>query len=130
VACLLDTSVLIDAERSGQALQRIPDEEEQLISVITASELLHGIHRARDDSVRMRRQAFVEQLLSAFEVVSITVDVARIHAEIGARLQDAGEVIGAHDLWIAASALTRGLRVATLNAKELARVPGLSVLAL
>jgi tRNA(fMet)-specific endonuclease VapC len=129
VACLLDTSVLIDAERAGQALYRIPDEEEQLISVVTASELLHGIHRAVDDGVRMRRQAFAQQLLGAFEVVSITVDVARIHAEIRARLEVVGEIVGAHDLWIAATALTHGLKVATINAKEFERVPGLSVLA-
>jgi tRNA(fMet)-specific endonuclease VapC len=130
VACLLDTSVLIDAERAGRALDRVPDEEERLISVVTASELLHGVHRAVDDGVRVRRQAFVERLLSALEVVPITVDVARIHAETQARLEVAGEIVGAHDLWIAATALTHDLRVATTNAREFARVPGLSMLAM
>jgi len=129
VACLLDTSVLIDAERAGRTLDRVPDEEQRLISVVTASELLHGVHRAVEDGVRVRRQAFVERLLSAFEVVPITLDVARVHAEIRARLQAAGEVIGAHDLWIAATALTHDLSVATTNASEFERVPGLSVLA-
>lgn len=130
MACLLDTSVLIDAERGGEALGNISDDEERLISVITASELLHGIHRALDDGIRTRRQVFVERMLITFHLVSIDIEVARSHAEIGARLETAGEMIGMHDLWIAATALTHGLRVATTNAREFERVPGLSVLAL
>jgi tRNA(fMet)-specific endonuclease VapC len=130
VACLVDTSVLINAERGGQALDKIPEDEEQLISAITASELLHGIHRAIDDAVRTRRRAFVERALARFELVSIDLQVARDHAATRARLQAAGEIIGPHDLWIAATALTHGLQVATTNAREFQRVPGLSVLAL
>jgi tRNA(fMet)-specific endonuclease VapC len=130
MACLVDTSVMIDAERGGQTLDQMPDEEEQLISVITASELLHGIHRAIDDGVRTRREAFVERALARFDLVPIDLEVARVHAEVRARLETAGEIIGAHDLWIAATALTHGLQVATSNAREFERVPGLSVLAL
>jgi tRNA(fMet)-specific endonuclease VapC len=130
MACLVDTSVMIDAERGGQALDRMPDDEEQLVSVITASELLHGIHRAIDDGVRTRREAFVERALGRFDLVPIDLEVARVHAEVRARLEAAGEIIGAHDLWIAATALSHGLQVATSNAREFERVPGLSVLAL
>jgi predicted nucleic acid-binding protein len=46
VAFIVDTSVLIDAERGGEALEQIPDDESHLISVVTVSELLHGVHRA------------------------------------------------------------------------------------
>jgi predicted nucleic acid-binding protein len=130
MACLLDTSVLIGAERGGQALDGISDGEDQLISVITASEFLHGVHRAIDDGTRARRQAFVERALARFELIPIDLEVARVHAEVRARLQAAGEIIGMHDLWIAATALTHGLQVATTNAREFERVPGLSVLAL
>jgi predicted nucleic acid-binding protein len=37
-------------------------------------------------------------------------------------------VIGAHDLWIAATALAYGLGLATDNGTEFKRVPGLRVL--
>jgi predicted nucleic acid-binding protein len=40
----------------------------------------------------------------------------------------ASELIGAHDLWIAATALAHGLAVATGNAAEFRRVPGLRVI--
>jgi tRNA(fMet)-specific endonuclease VapC len=130
MAFLIDTSVLVDAERGGTALQRVPRDEEHSISVITVSELLHGIHRAEDGPRQMQRQAFVEQVLVELEALSVTIDVARVHAGTWAELEAAGEMIGVHDLWIAATALSQGLRVATTNAREFERVPGLSVLAL
>ena len=39
------------------------------------------------------------------------------------------ELIGAHDLWIAATALAHGMGVATANPRDFRRVPGLRVLA-
>jgi len=129
VAILIDTSVLVDAERGGSTLERVASDE-HLISVISVSEFIHGIHRAVDGARRARRQAFVEQVLVELEALPITIEVARVHASIWAQLEAAGEVIGMHDLWIAATALTHGLRVATTNAREFECVPGLSVLAL
>ena len=129
MAILIDTSVLVDAERGGSTLERVASDE-HLISVISVSEFIHGIHRAVDGARRARRQAFVEQVLVELEALPITIEVARVHASIWAQLEAAGEVIGMHDLWIAATALTHGLRVATTNAREFERVPGLSVLAL
>lgn len=101
-----------------------------MISVITVSELLHGVHRAVVDAVRIRRLAIVEDSLAGVEPIPVTTEIARIHAGVWARLEAAGETIGMHDLWIAATALTHGLQIATSNAREFERVPGLSVLAL
>lgn len=39
-------------------------------------------------------------------------------------------MIGPHDLWIAATAVTHDMDVATANAAEFGRVPGLTVVAL
>ncbi len=130
MAFLIDTSVLVDAERGGTALERVPADGEHSISVITTSELLHGVNRANDIPRRMQREVFVENVLSELEALPVTSEVARIHAKIWAELEAAGEMIGAHDLWIAATALAHGLQVATTNAREFERVPGLSVLAL
>jgi tRNA(fMet)-specific endonuclease VapC len=126
---LIDTSVLVDAERGGSALARVPEEDEHVISFITVSELLHGVHRAGDGARRARRRAFVEHVLGELEMLPATVEVARVHAEIWAQLEAAGESVGTHDLWIAATALAHGLSVATANAREFERVPGLDVLA-
>jgi tRNA(fMet)-specific endonuclease VapC len=127
MAVLIDTSVLVHVERRGHTLDEAVGEQDRAISVITASELLHGVHRARTGTVRTRRAAFVEHLLSAIEPLPITLAVARAHAEIWAELESNGDLIGAHDLWIAATALSHGMEVATANARDFERVPGLSV---
>jgi tRNA(fMet)-specific endonuclease VapC len=77
----------------------------------------------------LRRQVFVERVLGAFEPISITLEIARVHAEIDARLVEAGKSIDAHDLWIAATAIMHGLTVLTRNTRHFERVPGLEVLA-
>jgi tRNA(fMet)-specific endonuclease VapC len=130
LAVLIDTSVLVNVERRGLSLERALGERDRAISVITASELLHGVHRATDGRVRARRQAFVEHLISAIEPLPITTSVARAHAEIWAGLEREGEVIGAHDMWIAATAISHGMEVATANSTEFERVPGVTVVAL
>lgn len=130
MAVLIDTSVLVNAERRGRSLEGVVGEQDRAISVITASELLHGVHRAGKDRVRVRRQAFVEFLISSIEPLPITTSIARAHAEIWAGLERRGEVIGAHDMWIAATAVSHGMEIATANATEFERVPGLAVVAL
>ena len=127
MALLIDTSVLIDAERRNRSLSSDLGADDRAISVITASELLHGVHRAKDGTTRTRRAAFVEGLLSAVEALPITPAVARVHAQIWSALEDEGGLIGAHDLWIAATALSHGMAVATANVRDFERVPGLSV---
>jgi tRNA(fMet)-specific endonuclease VapC len=127
MAVLIDTTVLVNAERRGQALDEVIGDRERGISVVTASELLHGVHRAQDGAVRARRSAFVEHVIAAIEPLPITTAIARAHAEIWAELENDGTLIGAHDLWIAATALSHGMDVATANTREFGRVPGLNV---
>ena len=129
MAVLIDTDLLVAQERDGAAIETLAGDEERAISVITVSELLHGVHRARG-ARRARRRAFVEHLLAQLEAVPITEQVARVHAEIWAQLAGRGAVIGSHDLWIAATALAHGFGLATRNDRDFGRVPGLRVLAL
>ena len=128
MAVLIDTAPLIALER-GVVLDRLDDaigEEERAISVVTASELLHGVHRA-DGSRAVRRRAWVEHVLASMVPVPITAAVARVHAEIWAAVQSAGTPVGAHDLWIAATAVSHGWGVVTANVRDFGRVPGLRV---
>ena len=108
-------------------MPELPDEEEAGVSVVTVSELLHGVHRAAG-ARGLRRLALVERVLAWLKPIPITEPVARVHAWVWADLESRGELIGAHDLWIAATALTHGLTLATLDGAEFARVPGLRVI--
>lgn len=127
---LIDTSVLIEYERGRLNLEphlRGRGQEEFFLSVITASELLHGVHRAVEPRIRMKRSAFVEALLDRFPLLPVDLATARTHAQVWAELAKAGKTIGPNDLWIAATALAHGLKMVTANTREFERVPGLIV---
>ncbi|MBC8010543.1 MAG: type II toxin-antitoxin system VapC family toxin [Burkholderiales bacterium] len=125
---ILDSSVLIAAERGKL---RFSDfcislgDEELFLAAITASELLHGVERAASPLIRTKRAAFVEALLSRFQVLEFDLDVARHHARLWAILAANGLVIGPHDMQIAATGLRHDFSVATLNLEEFRRVPSL-----
>ena len=130
VSVILDTAVLIAAERGTfdipgylAALGDAP----VALAAISASELLHGVERARDGAIRRRRSEFVEGLLANVPVIPFGLAEARVHARIWAELAAAGMLIGAHDLQIAATAMVAGSDVATLNVHEFRRVPGLQL---
>jgi tRNA(fMet)-specific endonuclease VapC len=131
MGCVIDSCVLISQERGRDDLTSVAallGDEEFYLSVISVSELLHGVHRAVDAGVRNRRSAFVEAILREFPILEIDINAARIHAEIWAELGRAGTPIGSHDLWIAASCLAHGHSLVTNNVSEFSRVPGLRVL--
>jgi tRNA(fMet)-specific endonuclease VapC len=140
VGTVLDTTVFVDLERAMRGLPaalastevparleaQLGENEEVGIAAITASELLHGVHRATDQ-YRGRRAAFVEGVLAAFPTLSFDLVVARAHARLWAGLAAAGTEVGAHDRLVAATAMSAGWRVATANVRHFDRVPGLDV---
>lgn len=138
---LLDTTVFIDLERavrrlpprsamaevSGRLEEQLGPDEEVGIATITASELLHGVHRATPQH-RPRRGAFVEAVLTAFPPVPFDMLTARAHARIWAELAGTGKDVGAHDRIVAATAITAGWRVGTANTRHFDRIAGLDVI--
>ncbi len=130
MGALIDASVLIAGERGELDLDRVLERDAQTqlaLSAITASELLHGVHRANTESRRTRREAFVEAILTSFPIISFDFVAARTHARLWARLLSKGRTIGAHDLLIAATAISRELGVVTRDQRSFPEIPGLSV---
>jgi tRNA(fMet)-specific endonuclease VapC len=140
VGTVLDTTVFIELERAMRDLpaarampevtqrleSQLGESEEVGIAAITASELLHGVHRAADEH-RARREAFVEAVLAAFPTLSFDLLVARVHARLWAGLASSGTEIGAHDRLVAATAMSAGWRVGTANIRHFDRIPGLNM---
>jgi tRNA(fMet)-specific endonuclease VapC len=127
---LIDSNVLIGLERTGRDVSAQiagREEEEMFLSVISASELLHGVHRAANARIRANRLAFVEAVLAFFPLLEIDLATARSHAELWSQLERRGAMIGVHDSWLAATCLAHGLKLATENVREFMRVPGLKV---
>ena len=127
---MVDTNVFIRFEKSGTSLDLSSWDSSQKVyaSVVTVSELLMGVHRANTEERRQRRLTFVEAVISGVGVLDFTLAVARVHAEIWADLAKKGQLIGAHDLMIAATARCQDLSLWTANIQEFSRVPGLRVL--
>jgi tRNA(fMet)-specific endonuclease VapC len=140
---LLDTTVFIELERAirhlraptamNEVSERLEEQlgpaEEVGVAAVTASELLHGVHRATPEH-RARREAFVEGVLAAFPPFPFDLLAARAHARLWAGLVSSGTDVGAHDRLVAATAITAGWRVGTANVKHFDRIPGLDVLAI
>ena len=130
---LIDSSVLIAAERRTLVLEGplgAHAEEPVGIAAITASELLHGVHRAATTAQRQGREAFVERLLAVVPVFPFDLGTARIHASLWAGLASKGASVGSHDLLIGATAIARGYRVATHDRRSFGKIPGLEVVVL
>jgi tRNA(fMet)-specific endonuclease VapC len=131
LAALIDSSVLIAGERGDLDLQRFVAEHGQTdlaIAAISASELLHGVHRLRSSARKIRAEAWVEEILAALPVLPFDVSCARAHARLGALLARKGITIGAHDLIIAASALARGYSVITKDRRSFSKIPEIDLL--
>ncbi len=127
---ILDTRVLIEAERRESEIQQFADSREEEVfglSVISVAELLHGVHRADSIKRRLKRTAYVEKVIELFPIYNFDISVARIYAELWSDLSKRGIQVGAHDLIIGSTALSLGFSVATYNERHYERVEGLRI---
>ena len=129
MGALIDSSVLIAAERGRLSLQEVLDrraDEPAAVAAITVSEVFHGLYRL--GGVRLARaRAFVEQWLALLPVIPFDLSAARVHAALAADLKRKGMPMGAHDLMIAATAVHLGYAVATCDRRGFGRVDDLAV---
>ena len=127
---VVDSGVFILWERRGHSVDiRLAElDRPGFISIVSASELLVGVHRANTSERREKRSRFVEGILNRFPILGIELQVARIHAKLAAELAQNGTSIGYHDLWIAATALNCDYAVMTTNVREFSRIQNLEVI--
>ncbi len=126
---ILDTGFIVTAEREARrgvrgAVDAFLDarrEETFAITFTVAGELACG------------RSPYAlsdwKQLCRPYPVLPWTMEVAWQYGEIYRQLQARGTLIGANDMWIAATALVHGMSVVTRDIDEFQRVASLSVLA-
>lgn len=127
---IFDTSVLIAIERSPHQIEKVINGRENEpfgISVITASELLHGVHRADSEKRRLKREAYVEKVIEIFPIYPFDVSAARIYARIWANLAKKGIIVGSHDLMIASTCISLGFSVITSDIRDYGKIEGLTV---
>ncbi|HKW00942.1 MAG TPA: PIN domain-containing protein [Vicinamibacterales bacterium] len=123
---LLDTSVLIAAERGELDLRAAAGDTEIAIAAVTAHELWRGAGRLRAAVPRMRAERWLEALLDLLPVVPYDQEVARVHAALGVDLSRRGRTLGPYEQMIAATALHLDFELATRD-HAFALVPGLTI---
>ncbi len=106
---LLDTSVLI--------AEAAPTDVEAAISVVSITELHFGTLLARDDDERARRTDRLAAVEATFDPLLVTVEVARAWGRLAAAVAQRGGRPRRRqlDLAIAATAVTEGVPLLTLN---------------
>lgn len=114
---ILDTGVVIRAERGGTGLTRLLDDEDDVtIAAVTLAKLQFGVELA-DGTRRERRQSFVDGVRALIPVEDYTTDIAVIHARLLAHVRRQGKPRGAHDLIIAATAAATARTLLTTDDK-------------
>ena len=130
---LIDTCVLVDLERrmsapldeSQAALSKFDDDA--FVSAITLGELAFGAELVRSAVKRERGRQFIQTVSDILPSLSADADVARVFGLVASDLGRRGATIGAHDTWIAATALRHNLTVVTANVRHFEYVDGLAI---
>jgi tRNA(fMet)-specific endonuclease VapC len=101
---LFDTTFLIDAERTGDDLDEVVDDDDDVaIAAVTIAELRVGALLATRKR-RSVRGAYVDDIVATIPVLAYDAEVAEAHAELLVVVRSQGKSRGAHDLIIAATA--------------------------
>jgi tRNA(fMet)-specific endonuclease VapC len=131
---LLDTSVIVRAERRGVSIAEIltliretNGEAEVGVSVVTIAELTHGVQRSKSESQRERSQAFVDDVLATINVYPVTTEIAQRVGVISGQEAERGITLPFEDLLIGATALQLGFELATHNVRHFKMIPSLVV---
>ena len=120
---LLDTSVFI-AREQGRWLGELPDEV--AVSVVTISELRHGVLAVEDHATRARRLRTLETARRLGAPLLIDEAVGDELARLRVALKAMGRALKVMDAWIAATAIVHDAAVCTQDADfDAAREAGL-----
>ena len=126
--CMLDTDICIYIikRKPLRVLERLESiQPDQLsMSAITFAELMNGAKKSQRVEANVSRLNSLGEIL---EICSFDQQAAIAYGDVRSSLEKRGEVIGPHDLLIAAHALSLDRMLITNNVREFKRVKGLKV---
>jgi tRNA(fMet)-specific endonuclease VapC len=125
---MLDTDICIYIikRKPLRVLERLESiQPDQLsMSAITFAELMNGAKKSQRVEANVARLNALGEIL---EICSFDQQAALAYGDVRSSLEKRGEVIGPHDLLIAAHALSLDRILITNNEREFKRVEGLKV---
>ena len=125
---LLDTNVWIDYLTGRYPtvvthIQESPPDELCLSSVVMA-ELRYGAQKSRRKRSNHR---LLDTLAQEVRCVDVSVNTAKMYGDVRTSLEQRGKPLGAHDMLIAAHALSLSLILVTDNEREFKQVKSLAI---
>lgn len=134
VGLIRDSSVIIDAERSRETVEKrierivsTTNDQEAALCPIGPTELLRDLHRAPAPERRLRRERFLNEILADLTVHPYTRETALRAGKIDGEQQTRGVVIPFADLLVGATALALKFSVLTVNVRHFERIPDLQI---
>jgi len=97
---------------------------ELALSTVVVAELCYGAYRSPSPAANLR---LIQQLTDQVPCLPFDTRAADIYGQIRADLERRGQLIGAYDMLIAATALSHGITLVTHNTKEFNRIAGLTL---
>lgn len=128
---LLDTPAVSAAmagdEQLDAFLGKLDPGTEIFTSVIVEGEVRFGLSRLAEGHRKENLTSAFEDVISTLhDILPASRDIAKDYGRLKALLWDSGTPIGENDIWIAATARVRGLRVLTSD-PDFGAIPDLSV---
>lgn len=124
---LFDTTFLIDAERSGDTLDEVIDDDDDVATAaVTIAELRVGALLATRRR-KAARSAYVDDIIATIPVLGYGLEVAAAHTELLVEVRSQGTPRGAHDLMIAATARAFGRTIISADRTAFRDLPGVEV---
>ena len=123
---LLDTTWIVEYLRgNANAISRVQALQDlgPAVSIISVAELHEGVFRSQDP---VRNEATLKSFLQGITVLGLTEDICVVYGRERARLYREGNVVGAIDCLIAATALAHNLTPLTAD-RDFERIEDLKV---
>ena len=125
---MLDTDICIYIikRKPPSAFKRLEliEPDQVSMSAITFAELMNGAKKSQQVEANVSRLVALAEIL---EICSFDQHAAVVYGDVRSRLESLGEVIGPHDMLIAAHALSLDRTLVTNNKREFSRVEGLKL---
>lgn len=131
---LIDTSLWIAVERGqlGAAdIAAITRQEPVYLSPVNVAEIQFGLELLPAGAKKQRAAAALRRLRRKPQL-RITVETAEVFGALAAKLKKARRDpnVRINDLWLAAQAIQRNLKLLTSNPRDFKDIPGLKMIAL
>ena len=129
--------ILLDTNICTSALKHNPKVASRLIQhtgriylpFVVSAELYFGVEKlaGKGQNVDQLRQRIDDFHDTVDGVLGISAEILRCYGKLRARLENAGQTIGANDTWIAAQALAEQAILVTNNTREFSRIADLQL---